>query len=204
MSRGTPQRSAPPFYMKNQIKRIIASLLLLFCICNFIPSVFAASVTVPFSLSGVNRGSYDKIITDTVTANGTQLTISKTYLKIVAPGDDVTLENNTGITINKGYYFLTRQASNSEKWLKSATTKKISSFPTVCKVTAKSLREHGFSQQSISNENATYYFIAFNPALFSDDYTNADSFGILIQVGSSSGNTLTAEQKKRSRICLPT
>ena len=150
MVRGAPQGTPRLFYMQKRIKQIIASLLLLFCICNLIPSALAASITIPFSLDGVSAGSYDNIITDSVTTTGSKkLSISKTYLKIVDPGDEIILENKIGEPVGKGYYALTRQATKAEKWVGS-TTKKVSDLPADFKVTAEALQQHGFSEESIS------------------------------------------------------
>ena len=190
--------------MRNRIKQIIASLLLLFCICNLIPSALAASITIPFSLDGVSAGSYDNIITDSVTTTGSKkLSISKTYLKIVAPGDEIILENKIGEPVGKGYYALTRQATNAEKWTGS-TTKKVSDLPADFKVTATDLYNHGFTKQSVSKTDAIYYFIAFKPSSFSDEYTATDNFGILIQVGLSGGSEITDEEKKPLKKLLDT
>ena len=201
---GRSTRSAPLFVMRNRIKQIIASLLLLFCICNLIPSALAASITIPFSLDGVSAGSYDNIITDSVTTTGSKkLSISKTYLKIVAPGDEIILENKIGEPVGKGYYALTRQATNAEKWTGS-TTKKVSDLPADFKVTATDLYNHGFTKQSVSKTDAIYYFIAFKPSSFSDEYTATDNFGILIQVGLSGGSEITDEEKKPLKKLLDT
>ena len=204
MLRGAPQGTPRLFNMQKRIKQIIASLLLLFCICNLIPSALAASITIPFSLDGVSAGSYDNIITDSVTTTGSKkLSISKTYLKIVDPGDEIILENKIGEPVGKGYYALTRQATKAEKWVGS-TTKKVSDLPADFKVTAEALQQHGFSEESIST-TAIYYFIAFKPVSFNNTkYTDSDNFGILIQVGSSDAGSLSDEEKKPLKDLLAT
>lgn len=181
--------------MRNKVIRIIASLLLVFCVCNLIPAASAASITIPFTFDGVNSNYCDKVITDKVTANNKALTISKTYLKVVNSGDEITIENKTGQALNKGYYFLNRQAGNSEKWKKNDTKKKVSDLAADYKVTATALYENGFSKQSVSDADAIYYFIAFKPSSFNNTkYAEADNFAILIQVKQSS-QTLTPAQK---------
>lgn len=190
-----PLWRAPPFNMRNKVIRIIASLLLVFCVCNLIPAASAASITIPFTFDGVNSNYCDKVITDKVTANNKALTISKTYLKVVNSGDEITIENKTGQALNKGYYFLNRQAGNSEKWKKNDTKKKVSDLAADYKVTATALYENGFSKQSVSDADAIYYFIAFKPSSFNNTkYAEADNFAILIQVKQSS-QTLTPAQK---------
>ena len=194
-----PLWRAPPFNMRNKVIRVIASLLLVFCVCNLIPAASAASITIPFTFDGVNSKFYDKVITDKVTASNKALTISKTYLKVVNSGDEIIIENQTGAALNKGYHFLNKQGT--VKWKKSDTKKKVSDLAPDYKVTATALHENGFSEQSVSDADAVYYFIAFKPYSFNNTkYTEADNFAILIQVKQSSSGLTKAQKAPLQKV----
>ena len=194
-----PLWRAPPFNMRNKVIRVIASLLLVFCVCNLIPAASAASITIPFTFDGVNSKSYDKVITDKVTASNKALTISKTYLKVVNSGDEIIIENKTGGALKKGYHFLNKQGTVN--WKKSDTKKKVSDLASDYKVTATALHENGFSEQSVSDADAVYYFIAFKPYSFNNTkYTEADNFAILIQVKQSSSGLTKAQKAPLQKV----
>ena len=172
------------FFMKS-LRKVLAAILVVLCLCSLILPTYATDISITFTLDGVSTELYDKVITDTIkVGQDKSIVCSKIYLKTVQPTDEVTITNGHGKKIGKSAYFFLK-ANGNANWTTSQLTKKVSDFPSDFIVSASDLWESGFSKESISDSNATYYFLCVNPNKVNNT-VQRDIFGILIQVAGGS------------------
>ena len=167
------------------LRKVLAAILVVLCLCSLILPTYATDISITFTLDGVSTELYDKVITDTIkVGQDKSIVCSKIYLKTVQPTDEVTITNGHGKKIGKSAYFFLK-ANGNANWTTSQLTKKVSDFPSDFIVSASDLWESGFSKESISDSNATYYFLCVNPNKVNNT-VQRDIFGILIQVAGGS------------------
>lgn len=172
------------FFMKS-LRKVLAAILVVLCLCSLILPTYATDISITFTLDGVSTELYDKVITDTIkVGQDKSIVCSKIYLKTVQPTDEVTITNGHGKKIGKSAYFFLK-ANGNANWTTSQLTKKVSDFPSDFIVSASDLWKSGFSKESISDSNATYYFLCVNPNKVNNT-VQRDIFGILIQVAGGS------------------
>ncbi len=145
------------------LRKVLAAILVVLCLCSLILPTYATDISITFTLDGVSTELYDKVITDTIkVGQDKSIVCSKIYLKTVQPTDEVTITNGHGKKIGKSAYFFLK-ANGNANWTTSQLTKKVSDFPSDFIVSASDLWKSGFSKESISDSNATYYFLCVNP-----------------------------------------
>ena len=180
----------PLFFMK---KRIISFILLIILLLTLSIDAFAAeATTIVFTEQGLQTGSYDKIISASITL-GEDEDFSSTYSTIylvTATNADVKFQNNASRYFDWAEYkFLSADAE--DMWTVGTTYSVNDSALNGVSVTKDQLKAAGIPDEAYDTSCSAFYLIGFDGS-----YVNSGiDFAVLVQV-KGAATSLTDAQKK--------
>ena len=179
----------PLFFMK---KRIISFILLIILLLTLSIDAFAAeATTIVFTEQGLQTGSYDKIISASITL-GEDEDFSSTYSTIylvTATNADVKFQNNASRYFDWAEYkFLSADAE--DMWTVGTTYSVNDSALNGVSVTKDQLKAAGIPDEAYDTSCSAFYLIGFDGS-----YVNSGiDFAVLVQVKAESTTIPFTEQ----------